>query len=70
MKKSELIKRLEEIDGDPEVMILDGFNGGGAKRDLNLGPILDRVTKSDHSETSDCKGRIGEKVIVIGYGCY
>lgn len=70
MKVSELIQRLSAHNPDAEVMILDSFNGGGVPRDLNLGPITQVITAEDAAETGDCEGRIGETVLVIGYGCY
>ncbi len=70
MKKSELIKRLEKIKGDPDVMILDGFNGGGHPREINLGPYRSTITGLDDQTTADCEGRRGERIVVIGYGCY
>jgi len=73
MKISELIRKLEAIqatEGDLEVMILDGFNGGGVPRDINLGPSLRLISEYDAHETGDCENRVGEHIVRIGYGCY
>jgi len=70
MKKSELIKALEAIEGDPVIMILDGFNGGGEPRDINLGPSEREITDQNAADGADCEGRQGESVVVMGYGCY
>lgn len=55
---------------DTKIMIRDGFNGGGVPRDINSGPCVHTITESDADETADCEGRVGEKVIVIGFGSY
>jgi hypothetical protein len=47
---------------DAEVMILDGFNGGGDPCEI--------TTKKEADGGADCDGRAGESVLVIGYGCY
>lgn len=72
MNVKELIKRLSEFDQELEVMVLDGFNGGGSKRDLNLGPTLGVIDENVWGKdfSSDCEDREGESVVVIGYGCY
>ncbi|MBW4460545.1 MAG: hypothetical protein KME47_09930 [Nodosilinea sp. WJT8-NPBG4] len=70
MLKSKLIERLNKIDGDFEVMILDGFNGGGYLRDINLGPCLTSIDSDNVENCADCEGRLAEIVIEMGYGCY
>lgn len=70
MKASELIKRLQEYEPDMEVMILDGFNGGGSPRTINFGPSLQGITEQDANLCGDCEGRTGETVIRMGYGPY
>lgn len=70
MTKSELISRLSEYPDDMLIMILDGFNGGGHPRDLNLGPTIQEIEQEDAEYTCDCENLIGNKVIVLGYGCY
>ena len=72
MTKDELIGRLNAIEGNPEVCILDGFNGGGEPRTINLGPHLTKmkptpfVTYDDSDIDTDGDG----SVIMMGYGCY
>lgn len=70
MKVGELIKELQAFDPEMEVMILDGFNGGGSPRTINLGPGLMTISQQDAKETADCEGRVGESVVRLGYGCY
>lgn len=73
MKASELIeklKRMQALQGDPEVMVLDGFNGGGHPRALNLGPTLRCITQENADESGDCEDRVGLRVVVIGFGSY
>ena len=70
MKKRELLQRLAKYDKDREVMIMDEFNGGGAPRTINFGPVCTTVTDEDVDETSDCEGLVGQEVIVIGFGSY
>jgi hypothetical protein len=40
MKVGELIKELGKFLPEQEVMILDGYNGGGVPREINLGPHI------------------------------
>lgn len=70
MKIHELITELSGYDQNMEVMILDGFNGGGEPREINLGPTTRTITKANADEGADCEGHVGEKVVVMGYGCY
>lgn len=70
MTKTELLKRLESYPDNAEVMILDGFNGGGVPRTINFGPHLKEVTVQDAEEAADCEDIIGRSVIVMGFGCY
>lgn len=72
MKISELIsylKNQEKLLGDIEVMILDGFNGGGYPREINL--IREhKITLEDCDESADCEGKFLDDVVLLGYGCY
>ena len=70
MKASELIARLGAFDPEIEVAILDGFNGGGTPREINLGPVIHKVTAEDGYSAIDFEGRAGESVAVLGFGCY
>lgn len=70
MTIADLIRRLEKLDPTMDVMILDGFNGGGTPRELNLGPASHIITAENAEDTADCEGREGEKVVVLGFGCY
>lgn len=69
MKAQELADILLK-DPTLEVMILDGFNGGGEPRDINLGPTEQVITQDNADEGADCEGKVGQKVLIIGYGCY
>lgn len=70
MKTKELIEKLKKYPDDTEVMVLDGFNGGGYPRILNIGPYLDIITQKDEEECADCEGKVGQKYLRIGYGGY
>jgi len=70
MKVKDLIKELQKLNPEQRIMILDGFNGGGYPRMINLGPTKQKITKHDAEECADCEGRIGETVNVMGYGFY
>lgn len=71
MTVKDLIEHLNKFPKNTEVMILDGFNGQGNKRDINFTPSnLRRITKQDDENCGDCEGRLGENVIILGYGCY
>lgn len=72
-----LIKELQQLDQDLEIGVLDGFNGGGIPRALNMGPY--EFNPSDEDQTfdghgmadySDLKTEEGQKIVYIGYGCY
>lgn len=73
MNIGDLISRLEakrkEL-GDVEVMVLDSFNGGGHPRTLNLGPSVRTLTEANAEDNGDCEDRVGEKVLVVGFGSY
>jgi hypothetical protein len=66
----ELIKRLSAMDPELEVMVLDSFNGGGQPRTINLGPTYGVITQEISDECCDCEDRVGESVVVMGWGCY
>jgi len=71
MNKKQLIEHLSRFDDNVEIMILDGFNGGGNKRDINFTPSnLRTISKKDAEDSADCEGRVGENVLILGYGCY
>ena len=70
----QLIDRLStqfKDDMDKEIMILDGSNGGGIIRNINLGPSLHSVRMEDIQESGDNEYRVpGAHIVVIGFGCY
>lgn len=69
MKAHEFARRL--LSGpDQELMVLDGFNGGGFPREINFGPVPRTISQEGEDECGDCEGMVGEEVLVIGYGCY
>lgn len=69
VKVEDLIKYLSELPQGSEVMILDGFNGGGSPRKVNLfGERI--VTKEDAHACCDCEGLEGRSVFLLGYGSY
>lgn len=70
MTKNELIAKLAKFPGSAEVMILDGFNGGGHPAAINLGPYTHTINEGNQHWSADCEDRVGEEVIVIGFGSY
>jgi hypothetical protein len=71
MLVKELIAALQKLDQDKEVMILDGFNGGGFPREINLSPQKHRIAADDIKSCGDCEYfEVGKTVIAMGYGCY
>lgn len=67
----ELIERLQTLDQDREIMILDGFNAGGYPRTINIPPSDHEIQRIDILDCGDCEEMpIGHKVYVMGYGCY
>lgn len=70
MKVKQLIDILLKLNPDIDLMILDRPNGGGYPREINLGPTDYKIDKQDEDWSLDCKGRIGEKIKIIGFGCY
>ena len=71
MTKKQMIERLARFDDDTQIMILDGFNGGGDPRSINLSPIEHVITEREANNGNDCEEiGAGTRVAVIGYGCY
>lgn len=71
MKIRELIDQLCRLPSEDEIMILDGFNGGGEPREINFGPVSHSVTQDDMANASDCEDMEPDQTVwVIGYGSY
>ncbi len=70
MTIGELIFLLAKYPDTMQVMVLDGPNGGGVPRDMNIGPVRRTITIDDSAETADCEGIEGQTVVVVGFGCY
>lgn len=74
MTKQELIEQLNAIEGNPEIAILDGFNGGGVPRTINLGPLLfsgiPAYPGDKQADYADIESAPGTPIILMGYGCY
>jgi hypothetical protein len=70
MKVKELIAELKKLDPERDIMILDGFNGGGHPREINLGPSKRVISSEDAEDCADCEGREGELIYKMGYGFY
>jgi hypothetical protein len=70
MTIAELREQLAEFPDDMEIMILDGFNGGGVPREINIRPWTQVITEQEAADTDDCEGRVGETVVAMGYGSY
>ena len=70
MKISKLINDLEAMKkshGELEITILDGFNGGGEPRTINL--ITKRNIEQCRHDTDDIETKSGD-ILVMGYGFY
>lgn len=70
MTVKELQEKLSGLHPDTQVMILDGFNGGGTLREINLGPVFRVVSPADAKETADCEELVGKCVAALGFGYY
>lgn len=70
MTVAQLKEHLNNFDDDLEVMILDGFNAQGEKRTINFAPTNTRVITKDDDELGDCEGKLGNSVVILGYGYY
>jgi hypothetical protein len=78
MKVKELIQRLSELPLDLEVVILDGYNGGGCQRTINLGPFVEELGPEEVKHRlaeepdyyDDTRTPPGKPRVVMGYGCY
>jgi len=77
MKVKDLIEKLSRFNPEMEVVILDGFNGGGDPRTINFGPyVWDQKELNERKEWnispdySDLNVTNGTPIVVMGYGCY
>ena len=71
MTKRELLQYLAKYDEDMEVMILDEPNGNyGSPRIINFGPVMYKIQNVDAGDCCDCEGKVGQEVILIGFGSY
>lgn len=74
MRVRELKAKLENFPGDMEIAILDGFNGGGCPRTINLGPQIqewDEIYQHQAAyDYSDLDTKEGLSIVVMGFGCY
>lgn len=67
----DLKSRLDKFDDNLEVMILDGFNGGGNPRRINIGPLKAEIGPDDIDSCSDCHiYNVGDEYVQIGFGSY
>jgi len=72
----QLIEQLSQLPQTLEVTILDGFNGGGIPRDINLTPHVydpkewEWTTNKERDDYSDIHTPTGQPIVVMGYGCY
>lgn len=70
MTINQLIKKLQQYDPNLDVMINDSNNNGNYPRTINFGPVLRKIQEFQVEQVADCEGKLGEKVIIIGFGCY
>lgn len=77
MTVQQLIEKLQRFNPSLEVAILDGFNGGGNPRAINLGPHIESdreaqemgYDKTDR-DYEDLATFQGNEIVILGYGCY
>lgn len=67
---AELITQLSQFNPKSHVLVNSGPNGSGSPYDLNQGPISHTITEDDANSTADCENRIGEQIVLIGFGCF
>lgn len=66
-----MILLLSNMNPEMEIMILDGFNGGGYPRHINTGIGTQLISQDDVDECADCEDvGAGTEVYTMGYGCY
>ena len=72
MKVKKLIEKLQKVDPDLEVAILDGFNGGGEPRTINLGPFVTNNNDREFApyDFADLDSEEDADIVIMGYGCY
>lgn len=71
MKVKNLIACLNRMNPEAECGIMDGFNGGGAFREINLGPFESTFNSDKNDDTADFEDLPnGHDIVVMGYGCY
>lgn len=79
MLLSEMIKKCQELEilqGDLEIAILEGFNGGGVPRTINSLPRVFDTSKPCNYFCEDDDDILGDintksgKIIIMGYGSY
>jgi hypothetical protein len=71
MKIKDLISELNKFDQEDEVMILDGYNGGGNPREINFGPKQISIKEDFIENCADCEEfDVNSKVVILGFGCY
>jgi len=74
MKVKDLIARLQEMDPDVDIAILDGTNGDGNLRRINYGPHKNLQATLQPHMIEDCSDfehmDIGTKIYYMGFGCY
>lgn len=70
MTVDELISQLRVFDGNLEVTILDGSNGGGVPRAINNKPRLSSTDEWDPDDLDDLENLWVDNIVVMGYGFY
>lgn len=66
MTVAQLIERLKEYDQNLQIMVDDGVG----PREINLGPIIHKVTAAEGDDLADCEEIVGETIVKIGVGNY
>ncbi len=74
MKVAELIARLQTMDAEIDIAILDGENGGGFLRRINFGPHRHVRAILQQDQIDNCADfehlPLGTPIYYMGFGCY
>lgn len=62
MSVEELIAELQKLPPGTKMMV----DQCGILTDLSMGPSMREITKDQASDSRDCRGRVGERVAVVG----
>jgi hypothetical protein len=68
MTVKELIEKLQKMEPEKTIMIMDGLGGGGCPRTISFGPLHRTICEQDEDECLDYECQAGKEVVVMGFG--